>query len=286
MRAPEANHFDRLFKLIGGSLRPPPGRLRIVTALLYGVVCHALFAIAVLAMMVGMFFGMSKGLGTVPEPWNWAVNAFLILQFPIGHSALLSNSGRRVISRMAPEGCGGTLATTTYATLASCQLIMLFVFWSPSGIIWWQAKGAVFWVICGLYALSWLLLMKASFDAGAEVQSGALGWMSLLQNAKPVFPPMPRTGLFALIRQPIYLAFALTLWTVPVWTPDQLMIATCLTAYCVAGPRLKELRFTQLFGSEFETYKRKTPYMIPRLGSLRISPSDGSREERCKHSPR
>ena len=76
----------------------------------------------------------------------------------------------------------------------------------------------MFAIMCGLYAASWLLLMKARFDAGAEVQSRALGWMSLMQNKRPVYPGMPQLGLFRLIRQPIYAAFALTLWTVPVWT--------------------------------------------------------------------
>ena len=32
---------------------------------------------------------------------------------------------------------------------------------------------------------------------------------------QPNYPDMPKTGLFAIIRQPIYLSFALTLWTFP-----------------------------------------------------------------------
>jgi protein-S-isoprenylcysteine O-methyltransferase Ste14 len=89
--------------------------------------------------------------------------------------------------------------------------------------------------------------------------------MSLVQDAKPVFPDMPTTGLFRLIRQPIYLAFALTLWTVPVWTPDQLMVALTLTAYCLAAPLLKERRFEARYGPRFQEYKGKVPYALPRL---------------------
>ena len=91
--------------------------------------------------------------------------------------------------------------------------------------------------------------MKASYDAGAEVQSGALGWMSLAQNLKPVFPDMPTSGLFKVIRQPIYVSFALTLWTVPVWTPVQLAVALTLTAYCLLAPLLKERRFQARYGA-------------------------------------
>jgi uncharacterized membrane protein len=117
-----------------------------------------------------------------------------------------------------------------------------------------------------------LLLMKASFDAGVEVQSGALGWMSLLGRIRPRFPDMPTAGLFRVIRQPIYVAFALTLWTVPVWTPDQLVLAVGLTAYCLLAPRLKERRFSARYGERFARYRASVPYMIPSGRDFRRSP--------------
>jgi hypothetical protein len=164
------------------------------------------------------------------------------------------------------------LATTTYAIIASVQLLALFALWTPSGIVWWRAEGAAFWAVSTAYAASWLLLLKASFDAGAEVQSGALGWMSLLARIRPVFPDMPTQGLFRLIRQPIYVAFALTLWTVPVWTPDQLVLATCFTAYCLLAPRLKERRFAARYGARFDQYRAAVPYALPRLVPPRDQP--------------
>lgn len=248
-----------------GTFRPPPGRARIALAFAYGMVCHTIFAAAVLAMIFAMFFGMSKSLGSLPAPWSYLANAALILQFPIMHSLLLSRLGSRLLRYLAPRQYAGTLSTTTYAIIASLQLLMLFALWTPSGIIWWQASGLAFFAMCALYATSWLLLLKASFDAGAEVQSGALGWMSLAQNIKPVFPDMPTTGLFRIIRQPIYVAFALTLWTVPVWTPDQLILAICLTGYCLVAPMLKERRFKRRYGAQFDSYKARVPYAIPRL---------------------
>lgn len=166
---------------------------------------------------------------------------------------------------MVPGQHGRTLATTTYATIASLQLLALFTLWTPSGVVWWRAEGAAFVLICMGYVASWAILAKASFDAGAEVQSGALGWLSLLQNIRPVFPDMPTTGLFRLIRHPIYLGFTLTLWTVPVWTPDQLAVAISFTAYCLIAPRLKERRFTRLYGERFSVYAARVPYVVPRV---------------------
>ncbi len=259
----------RLITLIRASLRPPAGAGRIALALLFGTVCHTLFAAGVLAMIVAMFFGLSESFGTVPWPMAALANAALIVQFPLVHSLLLTGPGGRVLVRLIPGSHGQTLATTTYAIIASVQLLALFTLWTPSGIVWWRAEGTVFWGVTAAYAASWLILLKASFDAGAEVQSGALGWMSLLARIRPVFPDMPTQGLFRLIRQPIYVAFALTLWTVPVWTPDQLVLAVSFTAYCLLAPRLKERRFAARYGARFVHYRATVPYVLPRLSKDR-----------------
>ncbi len=258
-------HVAGVAALIRAAARPPRGAGRIALALAIGALTHLAFAAGVLAMILAMFFGMSESFGRVPAPWNWLVNAMLILQFPLAHSVLLTPRGGRLLARLIPGPHGKTLATTTYALIASVQLLALFALWTPSGIVWWRAEGAVFWAICTAYAASWLLLIKASFDAGAEVQSGALGWMSLMGRIAPRFPDMPTQGLFRVIRQPIYVAFALTLWTVSVWTPDQLMLAVSFTAYCLLAPRLKERRFAARYGDRFARYRAEVPYVVPRL---------------------
>jgi protein-S-isoprenylcysteine O-methyltransferase Ste14 len=269
----------RLIRLVGAALKPPAGAGRIALALCFGALCHTLFAAAVLAMIAAMFFGMSESFGTVPWPWGPMANAALILQFPLGHSLFLTARGGRLLARLIPGPHGGTLATTSYAIIASAQLLALFTLWTPSGIVWWRAEGVWLWGTAAAYGASWLLLLKASFDAGAEVQSGALGWMSLMGRIRPVFPDMPVLGLFRRIRQPIYLAFALTLWTVPVWTPDQLALAISYTAYCLLAPRLKERRFAARYGERFARYRAEVPYMLPRLqrGAATDRPSSARR---------
>src|SRR5262245_53099252 len=102
-----------------------------------------LFIIGVGAMIVAMYFGMARSLGRVPAPWSVLVNAFLLIQFPLAHTFLLSAKGLSWLGRLAPRQIGSRLTTTTYATIASIQVLLLFTFWSPSGVIWWRAEGAV-----------------------------------------------------------------------------------------------------------------------------------------------
>jgi protein-S-isoprenylcysteine O-methyltransferase Ste14 len=214
-------------------------------------------------MIVMMFFGMSLSLGTLGPPWRWVANGALLAQFPLMHSFLLTDRGRAVLGRLAPMNLGRGLSTTTYVTIASVQIFALFALWSPTGIIWWQAEGPSLVLMTALYALSWLLLMKSMSDAGLSLQAGYLGWWALLRNKKPVYPSLPTTGLFRLSRQPIYVTFTLTLWTVPTWTPDQLVLSTTLTLYCLVGPLFKEARFRRIYGREFDLYSERVPYWLP-----------------------
>ena len=232
-------------------------------AVVWAVLCHAAFATAVAMMICVMYTGMQAGWGTLRSPWRWLANALLILQFPLLHSFLLTSSGRRWLKRLAPAALGEPLMTTTYVTIASLQVILLFALWSPGGIVWWQAEGVSRIFLSLLYATAWLLLFKSIADAGLGLHIGTIGWRAVWNNAKPLYPPMPTGGLFQVCRQPIYLSFALTLWTVPAWTPDQLFLAIPLTAYCLLGPLLKEERFKRIYKAEFELYRRQIPYWLP-----------------------
>lgn len=265
MQSDDNQPLQRLLRLVHGALRPPPGTARILLAYGYGILCHTLFGAAILSMGVAVFFGMSKSFGQVPASWSYVVNGALILQFPLAHSLLLTRRGGSALGKLAPAPHAGVLSTTTYAIVASVQLLLLFTLWTPSGVIWWQAEGAALVLTAVAFAATWLLLIKAIYDAGIEVQSGALGWMSLAMNKAPVFPDMPTGGLFRIIRQPIYVAFALTLWPVAVWTPDQLVVAVSLSAYCLLAPRLKERRYAKRYGARFDAYRAQVPYALPNI---------------------
>ena len=112
MHEPSPTPLDRLIALIIGNFSAPRGGRRILVALLYGGVCHAIFAVAVIAMIVVMYTGMTASFGRVPTPWSWAANLLLVLQFPLGHSFLLSKTGRRIISLFAKNAHAVTLHTT------------------------------------------------------------------------------------------------------------------------------------------------------------------------------
>lgn len=232
-----------------------------LVALLFGLLSHGLFLVAIGSMIHGLYGGLQTSLLPPSQDFRWLGNGLLALQFPLLHSFLLTASGRRKLKILAPRGIAGPLLPTLYALVASIQIGATLLLWSPSGSVWWQAEGAMLTVFQCLFAASWLFLMRAMYEAGLSVQTGAIGWISVFRNRTPQYPGFPRTGLHGVCRQPIYLAFAATLWTGPTLTPDRLLLASVWTAYCVVGALHKESRYLSFFGNPFRDYRSQVPFL-------------------------
>lgn len=243
-------------------------------ALLIGIACHSSFVLGIAAMMLNLYYGLTLGRGSLAGPGGIVANAFLLLQFAVIHSFLLGESGRKVLVRLVPLGLGRDLSTTTFALLSSLQLLLTFSAWSPIGPVWWEAQGTLRFAMTVIYAASWLFLLKAMADAGLAVQTGFLGWSAVVRGRPPQFKEFTAAGTFRYMRQPIYLAFALTLWTGPVWTVDHLMVALGWTLYCLAGPLLKERRYLTIYGARFERYRQLVPYWLPATRGLEVARLD------------
>ncbi|MBL8739335.1 MAG: isoprenylcysteine carboxylmethyltransferase family protein [Planctomycetes bacterium] len=240
-------------------------RSRRLAALSMALLCHGTFVVAVASMALALATGLQFGRGTLP---NWLapfVNLLLVLQFPVLHSYLLNRRGRPLLQRLSPVGFGRELATSTYVLVGSLQLLLTFWAWTPSGVVWHTPDGVSGGLQWTLFVAAWLFLQKALFDAGLGLQTGFVGWWSLLRNRPVDYGEMPTNGLFASCRQPIYLGFALVLWTGPVWSLDWLCLSIGWSLYCVVGPRLKEARWARLYGERFTSYQASVPYLLPRL---------------------
>lgn len=230
-----------------------------------GLLGHGTFLVAVSAMFLGLHQGLTGGRLRLHGAHGLALNVLLALQFPLVHSFLLTARGRGFLARCLGRH-GRTLAPTTYAWSAALQILATFTLWSPSGTVWWEPRGSALLAMNALYAAAWLFLGKALLDGGLGLQTGWIGWTAVWRGRRLQFPPLARHGLFAVCRQPIYLGFALTLWTGPVWTPDRVLLASIWSMYCLLGPLLKERRYLRQHGEAFASYQRDVPYMLPRVG--------------------
>lgn len=240
-----------------------------ILALIVGSLCHIAFFAAVGLMFQGLYGGMSVATGGLHGCWAVVGDLFLVVQFPLVHSLLLSAPGRSFLARLFPGDVGRRLVSTTFVLVASLQLIALFTLWSPLSEWQWQPSGVVgdIWLVA--YCGAWLFLSVAMCQAGLATQMGYLGWWSVVRGKEPAYPHLNTKGLYRICRHPVYLAMLLVAWSGPVWTWDHICIGSVFLLYCVLGPVLKERRYGRRFGVAFEHYKSTTPF-FPTVTSLRL----------------
>jgi protein-S-isoprenylcysteine O-methyltransferase Ste14 len=239
-------------------------RLRVL-AVAFALLTHGTFGLAIGAMAFGLTTGMQSGAGGLRGAEAWGVNVLLLLQFPVLHSLLLTRRGGKVLRSLLPAELGRQLQISLYVTFASLQVLSTFLFWSPSGVVWHAFEGWAAWIHYVVFALAWLLLVKSLADAGLAVQTGAAGWLSVWRRRDVEYGGMPEGGVFRVCRQPIYLAFALILWTAPTWSPDWLLVCCLWSCYCLFGPLHKELRWRHRYADRFRNYQQSVPYFLPRF---------------------
>lgn len=231
---------------------------------LYGIGCHLLF-LATFAYMAG-FVGnlvVPKSIDSSPADLlpSLAINFALLALFGLQHSLMARPWFKRKWTRWVPQ----PIERSTYV-LASC---------AATALLMWQWRGldAVIWdveqplargLIWTLFAAGWLMvpavsLMINHFDLFGTRQV----W--LFFKGLP-YEPLPfRTPLlYAWMRHPLYVGWALAFWATPTMSLGHFLFAGVLTLYMVVAARIEERDLAVHFGETYHNYQRRVPMFVPR----------------------
>jgi protein-S-isoprenylcysteine O-methyltransferase Ste14 len=77
------------------------------------------------------------------------------------------------------------------------------------------------------------------------------------------------SGLYRLVRHPLYTFSLLTLWLSPSMTVNSFVLYTALTAYVLIGIIFEERKLLREFGNDYANYKLTTPMLLPGLKWVR-----------------
>lgn len=75
--------------------------------------------------------------------------------------------------------------------------------------------------------------------------------------------PLTTTGVFRLVRHPLYLFSLMLIWSVSTMTQAYLGFAIGASLYMVVGSIYEERRMVQAFGTEYVAYQDRVPWLIP-----------------------
>ena len=98
-------------------------------------------------------------------------------------------------------------------------------------------------------------------DAGVRADQQTAG-----PAARTEHVPLETTGLYGFVRHPLYFAWALFVFATPTMTATRALFAIVSTAYLALAIPWEERSLIQLFGHEYEAYRRKVRWrMVPWL---------------------
>jgi protein-S-isoprenylcysteine O-methyltransferase Ste14 len=232
----------------------------------YGMFCYVVF-LGVFLYAIGFIgnFGVPKtldSLATGPLGISLAIDAGLLALFAVQHSVMARKWFKDWWTRIVPK----PVERATYVLFSSVALILLFAFWQPLGGVVWSVEDPVGrWVLRGLFAFGWALLLYATtlinhFDLFGVRQV----WLYLRGQAdkdmKFVTP-----GPYRLVRHPLYVGWLFAFWMTPLMTFAHFLFSIATTAYILLAIRFEERDLVREYGNAYEEYKQAVPMLVPSL---------------------
>jgi methanethiol S-methyltransferase len=235
--------------------------------LLFGVIAYTIFLATFLYLIgfVGNLPGLPRTVDRGPTSDLAAaliVNVSLIALFGLQHSVMARQGFKRAWTRIVPE----PIERSLYVLAASLALILLFAFWRPLPATIWSIENdlaaSLVWI---LFALGWLIVLLSTFLISHFELFGLKQVWRHMTGVAAASPQFRQPFFYKLVRHPLYAGFFLAFWATPHMTAGHLLLALGMSTYMLIAIRYEERDLVALFGEDYETYRRNTGMLTPRM---------------------
>lgn len=234
-------------------------------ALLYGFICYAVF-LATFLYAIGFVigFGVPKHIdsgNTGNLATALAIDIALLTLFAVQHSLMARPAFKRWWTRIVPP----VIERSTYVLFSSLALIALFAWWRPLPTLVWQVDAeALRWLLYGLYAAGWLIVLTGTFlISHFELFGLRQVWLHARGKPEPETPFVTRM-YYRFVRHPLMLGFLVAFWATPTMSQGHLLFALMTTGYILVAVKfLEERDLVAALGDQYRDYQRTVPMLLP-----------------------
>lgn len=231
---------------------------------LYGVICYFIF-FGTFLYAIG-FVGniiVPKSIdteATVPIGEALLINTALLGLFALQHSVMARKGFKKWWMRYIPV----EIERSTYVLFTNFALLLLFWQWQPlGGVIWNIQNPIVQYIMYGIFALGWLLVLVTTFVINHFDLFGLRQvWLQLV-GKKYTNLGFVTPGPYKMIRHPLYLGFILAFWVTPVMTVAHLVFVLATTGYILIAIQFEEKDLVNIHGGDYANYRKRVPMIFP-----------------------
>jgi protein-S-isoprenylcysteine O-methyltransferase Ste14 len=192
-----------------------------------------------------------------------AIDLALIALFGLQHSVMARPGFKAVWTRIVPK----PIERSVYVLAASLVLIALFAFWCPiDGIVWQVDAPAARAVLWAVFGLGWLIVLLSTFLINHFELFGLSQVIRNLRNRTPGAPVLRTPFFYRFVRHPLYSGFFIAFWATPTMSYGHLLLAVGMSVYILIAIRHEERDLIDVFGSDYEDYRRRVGMLTPWVG--------------------
>jgi len=216
----------------------------------------AMFLLSLVHFLWRYFFTFGEPAAAGTGYAGVVINFSLFSVFALHHSILARTRAKTWINGLFAADVERTL----YVWLASLLFIGVAAFWRPVPGVLWSLTGAA-------ALIAWAgQLTGIAFTAWSAGSLGILELAGVRPTSKSVgtTTELRTDGPYSFVRHPIYFAWLLLVWSVPVMNGTRLSFAIISTLYLAIAIPFEERSLVALFGPSYTRYQKQVRWrMLP-----------------------
>lgn len=189
--------------------------------------------------------------------------------FAVVHSLTAAPASKRLVRELLGERFYHGMYRLLYNVFSAITVLpVLYVLAIHPGPVMWRADGTAAQILIATQLLSLIGLVIAGMQIDVWRFAGLRQACAYLVGDPLPLPPEPfvRSGMYRLVRHPLYLFSTLYIWTFPTMHVANVAFAAGSTLYFVIGAQFEERRLAREIGPVYDAYRCRVPFLIPFVG--------------------